>query len=45
MSDLRKYIYSKRPGDSVKLTVNRLYKNFEVEIILGTNIWDCVVKK
>ena len=38
MSDLRKYIYSKRPGDSVKLTVNRLYKNFEVEIILGTNI-------
>ena len=45
MSDLRKYIYSKNPGDKVKLTVNRLYKNFEVEIILGTNIWDCVVKK
>lgn len=38
MSDLRKYIYSKNPGDKVKLTVNRLYKNFEVEIILGTNI-------
>lgn len=38
MSDLRKYIYSKNPGDRVKLTVNRKYKNFEVIVNLGTNI-------
>lgn len=38
MSDLRKYIYSKNPGDRVKLTVHRKFKDFEVYIILGTNI-------
>lgn len=38
MSDLRKYIYSKRPGDKVKLTVNRKYRDFEVEVKLGNNI-------
>ena len=35
ISDLRKYIYSKKPGDKVKLTVSRKYKDFEVEIKLG----------
>ena len=38
MIDLRKYIYSKHPGDKVKLTVNRLYKNFDVDVILGNNM-------
>lgn len=38
MSQLRKYIYSKKPGDKVKLTVNRSHKNYSIEIILGNNI-------
>ena len=35
MSDLRKYIYSKNPGDTVKLSVHRKFKDFEVEVSLG----------
>lgn len=35
MSELRKYIYSKNPGDTVKLTVHRNYKAFEVDIKLN----------
>lgn len=38
MSDLRRYIYSKNPGDKVKLTVHRKFKDFEVEVNLGVNI-------
>lgn len=38
MSDLRKYIYSKKPGDKVKLTVHRTFKDYDVEIKLGTNV-------
>ena len=35
MSELRKYIYSKNPGDIVKLTVHRSFKDFEVEVKLN----------
>ena len=35
MSELRKYIYSKNPGDTVKLTVHRSFKDFEVEVKLN----------
>lgn len=35
MSELRKYIYSKKPGDKVKLIINRKNKNFEVEVELS----------
>ena len=35
MSDLRKYIYSKKPGDKVKLTVHRKLKDFDVVVALG----------
>ena len=38
MSDLRKYIYSKKPGDKVKLSIHRRFRDFEVEAVLGTNI-------
>ena len=38
MSDLRKYIYSKNPGDRVKLTIHRKFKDFDVEVVLGTNL-------
>lgn len=38
MSDLRKYIYSKNPGDKVKLTVHRKFKDYDVEVKLGTGI-------
>ena len=38
MSDLRKYIYSKKPGEKVKLTVHRKFKDYVVEVKLGTNI-------
>lgn len=35
MSELKKYIYSKNPGETVKLTVNRKFKNFDVEVKLA----------
>ena len=35
MSELRKYIYTKNPGDTVKLTVHRSFKDFEVEVKLN----------
>lgn len=35
MSDLRKYIYTKNPGDKVILMVSRRGKNFGIEIELG----------
>jgi S1-C subfamily serine protease len=38
MSELKKYIYSKSPGDKVKLTVKRNSKEFEVEIKLNYNL-------
>lgn len=38
MSDLRKYIYSKNPGDKVKLTVHRKFRDYETEVTLGMNI-------
>jgi S1-C subfamily serine protease len=36
MNDLRKYIYTKKPGDTVKLVVQRQGKNMEIEVNLGT---------
>lgn len=38
MSELKKYIYSKSPGDTVKLTIHRKFKDFEVEIKLNYNV-------
>ena len=38
MSDLRKYIYSKNPGDKVTLSIKRKFKNLDVIISLGTNM-------
>ena len=35
MSELRKYIYTKKPGDVVKLSVHKAFKDFDVEIKLG----------
>ncbi len=35
MNDLKKYIYSKNPGDKIELTVKRLGVEFRVEIKLG----------
>ena len=35
MSDLRKYIYTKNPGDKVILMVSRRGNNFGIEIELG----------
>ena len=35
MSDLRKYIYTKNPGDTVMLMVQRKGKTFGIEIQLG----------
>lgn len=35
MSDLRKIIYSKSPGDRVMLMIKRKNKNFGIEIELG----------
>ena len=35
MSDLRKYIYTKKPGDKVMLMLERKGKNFGIEIELG----------
>lgn len=38
MSELREYIYSKNPGDTVKLTILRASKTFEIETKLGYNL-------
>ena len=38
MNDLKKYIYSKNPGESVKLDVQRGNKIYEVSIKLGHKI-------
>ncbi len=35
MSELRNYIYSKLPGDTIVLTVNRNGKNYTTSINLG----------
>ena len=35
MNDLKKIIYSKKPGDKVKLLVKRNINQFELEVILG----------
>lgn len=35
MSELRNYIYTKKPGDKVTLTVDRNSKEYNIEIILG----------
>lgn len=35
MSDLRRYIYSKKPGDKVTLTVYRKNREYQLDIILG----------
>lgn len=34
MSELKKYIYTKKPGDTVKLSVHRTFKDFEVKVKL-----------
>ena len=38
MSELKKYIYSKNPGDTVKLSVKRALKEFEIDIKLKYNL-------
>lgn len=38
MSELKKYIYSKNPGDIVKLSVKRTLKEFEIDIKLKYNL-------
>ena len=38
MNELKKYIYSKRPKDRVKLTIRRSGLEFEIEVILGNRI-------
>ena len=35
MSDLRRYIYQKNPGDKVNLTIYRNKKEYNIEITLG----------
>lgn len=35
MSELRKYIYSKKPGDVVKLGIHRKFKDYDINIKLG----------
>ena len=37
MNDLRKYIYSKSPGDKVILLIEREGKEIEMEVELGQN--------
>ena len=34
MCDLRCYIYTKKPGDTVKLEIQRNYRKIEIEAIL-----------
>ena len=38
MNDLKKYVYSKKPKEKVKLTVQRLGVEYEVEVELGNKI-------
>lgn len=38
MSELKKYIYSKSPGDTVKLSVKRALKEFEIDVKLKSNL-------
>lgn len=38
MCDLREYIYTKSPGDEVKLTIYRNGREINVQVKLGTNI-------
>ena len=38
MNDLKKYIYSKKPKDEVKLTIRRLNLEYEIKIELGNKI-------
>lgn len=35
MTELRSYIYTKKPGDEVTLQVKRRGTNFDVKVILG----------
>lgn len=35
MSNLRKYVYTKNPGDKVVLTVKRKNSEFNIDVILG----------
>ena len=39
MSDLRRYIYQKNPGDKVNLTIYRNKKEYNIEITLGKKSW------
>lgn len=38
MNDLKKYIYSKSPGDIVKLTIRRIRKDYDVDVKLGRKV-------
>ena len=38
MNDLKKYIYSKVPGDKVSLHIERQGKNFVIEVILASKV-------
>ena len=38
MNDLKKYIYTKNPGDKVKLTIRRKNEEMIVEVTLGHKI-------
>lgn len=38
MCDLREYIYTKSPGDEVKLTINRNGREINVQVKLGTKL-------
>lgn len=38
MNDLKKYIYSKNPGETVKVTIKRNNKEYEIEVKLGRKI-------
>lgn len=35
MSELRRYIYTKNPGDTVRLGINRGGKEFSIDVQLG----------
>jgi len=35
MSELRRYIYTKNPGDKVRLMINRSGKEFGIDLELG----------
>ena len=38
MNDLKKYIYTKNPGDVVKLTIKRNNKEYDIEVKLGRKV-------